>query len=70
MRNLRAPDHGGTVSAAMKGNVWEIVRTADGTFELFHNGELLSGSIQIGGSKISLPVMASVARGTATSVGN
>jgi hypothetical protein len=29
----------------MKGNVWEIVRKEDGTFEMFHKGELLHGSI-------------------------
>ena len=29
----------------MKGNVWEIVRKEDGTFEMFHKGGLLHGSI-------------------------
>ncbi len=29
----------------MKDNVWEIVRTEDGTFEMFHKGELLHSSI-------------------------
>jgi hypothetical protein len=29
----------------MKTNVWEIVRTEDGTFEMFHNGVLLHSSI-------------------------
>jgi len=29
----------------MKENVWEIVRKEDGTFEMFHKGELLHTSI-------------------------
>ena len=29
----------------MKGNIWEIVRKEDGTFEMFHNGELLHEAI-------------------------
>jgi hypothetical protein len=29
----------------MKGNVWEVVRKEDGTFEMFHNGRLLHDSI-------------------------
>lgn len=29
----------------MKGNVWEIIRNEDGTFEMFHKGELLHGLI-------------------------
>jgi hypothetical protein len=29
----------------MKGNVWEIVRKEDGTFDMFREGELLHGSI-------------------------
>jgi hypothetical protein len=29
----------------MKGNVWEIVKREDGTFDMFHQGKLLHGSI-------------------------
>jgi hypothetical protein len=29
----------------MKGNVWEIVRKQDGSFDIFHKGELLHDSI-------------------------
>jgi len=29
----------------MKSNVWEIVRNEDGTFDMFHKGELLHASI-------------------------
>ncbi len=29
----------------MKGNVWEIIRKQDGSFDIFHKGELLHGSI-------------------------
>ena len=29
----------------MKTNIWEVVRNEDGTFDLFHKGELLRGGI-------------------------
>jgi hypothetical protein len=29
----------------MKGNIWEIIRKQDSSFDIFHNGELLHGSI-------------------------
>jgi len=29
----------------MKGNVWEIIRKQDGSFDIFHKGELLHAAI-------------------------
>jgi hypothetical protein len=54
----------------MKGNVWEIVRREDGTFEIFHKGNCCTAQSQIGGLKISWDVMASAGKSTETSVGN